>query len=94
MVDRTATSQSQTIADFRKDNPEALRNGNRDFTLLCQELNLFGGKKVAVDGSFFKGNASKASITTESTLKKQLKELDEKIEAYHQELDSNDQLEI
>jgi len=84
----------QTIADFRKDNPEALRNVNRDFTLLCKELNLFGGKKVAVDGSFFRGNASKASITTESTLKKQLKALDEKIEAYHQELDNNDQLEM
>jgi len=83
----------QTIANFRKDNPKALRNVNRDFTLLCQELNLFGGKKVAVDGSFFKGNASKGSITTESTLKKQLKELDEKIEAYYQELDNNDQLE-
>ena len=83
----------KTIADFRKDNPEGLKSVNRDFTLLCKELDLFGGKKVAVDGSYFKANASKASIVTENTLKKELKELDAKIEAYHQELDDNDQRE-
>ncbi|MGV6852067.1 MAG: IS1182 family transposase [bacterium] len=83
----------KTIANFRKDNAKALKAVNRDFVLLCRELNLLGGKKVAIDGSFFRGNASKASILTETKLKKHLKKLNAKIEAYQQELDDNDQQE-
>jgi len=51
----------KTIADFRKINSGALKATNRDFMLLCKELKLFGGEEVAVDGSFFKGNTSKAN---------------------------------
>ena len=42
----------KSIADFRKDHVRQLREVNRDFVLLCGELNLFGGDEVAVDGSF------------------------------------------
>ena len=80
----------KTIANFRKDNPSSLKASNRDFVLLCRELNLFGAKKVAIDGSYFRGNASKASIYTPDKLEKQLKKLDKQIEAYQEELDTND----
>jgi len=83
----------KTIADFRKNNPASLKATNRDFILLCRELNLIGGETVAIDGSFFRGNASKASICTEKKLKKQIKELDVRIENYQQALDDNDRLE-
>ena len=69
------TPSYKTIANFRKDNPEALKATNRDFVLLCRELNLFGGKKVAIDGAYFKANASKASIHSQKHLKKQLNRL-------------------
>jgi transposase len=52
----------KTIADFRKSNSRALKAVNRDFLLLSKELGLFGGEEVAVDGSFFKANASKDGI--------------------------------
>jgi transposase len=55
----------KTIANFRKDNIEALKIINKDFILLCRQLNLFKGDEVAVDGSFFKADASKDSIYTE-----------------------------
>lgn len=80
----------KTIADFRKDNAGPLKAVNKDFVLLCKELDLLGGKKCAIDGSFFHGNASKASIMTAATLDKQLAELDEKIARYQKELDQND----
>lgn len=83
----------KTIADFRKDNPKALKRVNRDFVLLCRELGLYGGETVAIDGSFFRGNASKASIRSEKTLKKQLATLEAQIEAYQHALESNDQQE-
>ena len=59
----------KTIANFRKDNSSALKAVNRDFILLCKELDLLGGTDVSVDGSFFKGDASKQSIYTEANLK-------------------------
>jgi transposase len=82
----------KTIADFRKDNAAALKAVNRDFVLLCRELGLYGGQKVAIDGSFFHGNASKASIYTKDKLDDQLKQLEEKIARYQQQLAENDAL--
>ena len=66
----------KTIADFRKVNSSALKASNRDFLLLCKELALFGGEEVAVDGSFFKANASKQGIYTDNKLDQQLAYLD------------------
>ncbi|MCF6202572.1 MAG: IS1182 family transposase [Methylococcaceae bacterium] len=80
----------KTIADFRKNNSAALTASNRDFMMLCKELALFGGDQVAVDGSYFKGDASKDSIYTEAKLDKQLEALEKKINDYHQALDEQD----
>lgn len=54
----------RTIGDFRKDNRDALQAANRDFVLLARGLDLLGGELVAIDGAFFHGDASKASIVT------------------------------
>lgn len=80
----------KTIADFRKVNGVALKAANRDFLLLCKELELFGGEQVAVDGSFFKADASKTGIHTEDKLNKQLEDLDKKIADYQQALAEQD----
>jgi len=71
----------KTIANFRKDNSATLKAVNKDFILLCKQLNLFAGDTVAVDGSFFKADACKDSIYTAKKLEQQLAELDKKIEA-------------
>ncbi len=80
----------KTIANFRKQNGAALKASNRDFLLLCKELALFGGEQVAVDGSFFKADASKTGIYTEDKLNQQLDELDKKIADYQQALTEQD----
>jgi transposase len=80
----------KTIADFRKNNLTALKAVNKDFVLLCQELNLFGGELVALDGSHFRGNVGKKSIYTEKRLKKSLERLEKQIEAYLAELEQTD----
>lgn len=80
----------KTIADFRKVNSAALKAANRDFLLLCKELALFGGEQVAVDGSFFKADASKPTIYTEDKLNQQLDELDKKMADYQQALAEQD----
>src|SRR5881275_3079337 len=44
----------KTIADFRKDNGEAIRKVCREFVVLCRRLELFTVASVAIDGSKFK----------------------------------------
>lgn len=80
----------RTIADFRKANWAALKAVNRGFVLLLRELGLMGGAVVAIDGSFFHGDASKASIVTRKRLAEQIAALDREIEAYGGTLDAND----
>jgi transposase len=80
----------RTIADFRKESWAALRKLNRDFVLLMRELNLLGGETVAIDGAFFHGDASKASIKTRKWLTEQLAAVERDIEAYGKMLEAND----
>ncbi len=80
----------RTIANFRKENWKALKAANREFVLLARELGLVGGAIVAIDGSFFHGDASKASIFTRKRLTEQLAKLDKEIEAYGKSLADND----
>ena len=80
----------RTIGDFRKENWAALKAVSRGFVLLARELGLVGGTLVAIDGAFFDGNASKASIKTRKKLAEQIAALDRDIEAYGASLDAND----
>jgi transposase len=80
----------RTIANFRKENWKALKAANRGFVLLARELGLVGGAVVAIDGSFFHGDASKASIFTRKRLAEQIARLDLEIEAYGRSIEDND----
>src|ERR1700759_364795 len=70
----------RTIANFRRENWAALRATNRSFVLLARELDLVDGSLVAIDGAFFHGDASKASIATRKKLTEQIAALDRDIE--------------
>jgi transposase len=83
----------KTIADFRKDNAEAIKKVCRQFTLLCKRLELFGGELVAIDGSKFKAQNSKSRNFTDKKLDKAIKEIDKKIQSYLDELDEADEQE-
>jgi transposase len=87
----------RTIGDFRKDNWKALKAVNREFVLMMRALKLAGGKVVAIDGAFFDGNASKASITPHDRLAKrvaareaEVAAIEAEIEAYKADLEAND----
>ncbi|MCK1353270.1 transposase [Bradyrhizobium sp. CW7] len=80
----------RTIANFRKENGAALKAANRDFVFLARALHLLGGELVAIDSAFFRGDASKASITTQRKLAERLRALECDIEAYANALEAND----
>lgn len=80
----------RSIAEFRKLHGKALQAANKEFVLLCKELNLLGGEVVALDGAFFNASASDNSILTKTRLEKDLKQIEANISAYYQDLDVQD----
>lgn len=80
----------KTITDFRKDNRQAFRGVFRQFVMLCKGLGLVGGELVAVDGSKFKAVNSGQRNFNRNKLERRLKELDQKVERYLDQLDRSD----
>jgi transposase len=83
----------KTIADFRKDNPEAIRLVCREFVMLCKKLNLLSEKLVAIDGSKFKAVNSRDKNFTKAKMKRRLRDVESAIERYLTQLDETDQTE-
>src|ERR1700732_578560 len=80
----------KTIADFRKDNGEAIRKGCRAFVLLCRRLDLLGDASVAIDGSKFKAVNNRDKNFTEAKMKRRLEQIDQSIARYLSQLDTAD----
>ena len=83
----------KTIADFRKDNRKAFRGVFGQFVVLCKAMDLLGGELVAVDGSKFKAVNSGKKNFSQKKLEKRLKEIDQKVERYFDEMDRADKQE-
>src|ERR1700693_3392151 len=58
----------KTIADFRKDNGEAIREVCRTFVALCRELDLLSVASVAIDCSKFKAVNARDKNFTEAKI--------------------------
>jgi transposase len=80
----------KTIADFRKDNGQAIRAVCREFMVLCRQLKLFSEAIVAIDGSKFKAVNNRDKNFTDRKLKARIEQLDESIERYLADLDRAD----
>jgi len=80
----------KTIADFRKDNGQAIRSVCREFIVLCRRLDLFAEAIVAIDGSKFKAVNNRDKNFTDHKLKKRMEQLEESIGRYLAELDRAD----
>jgi transposase len=76
----------KTIADFRKDNGEAIRGVCRQFVILCRNLNLFKDAFVAIDGSKFKAVNNRDRNFTRAKMKHRLAQVEASIDRYLQQL--------
>ena len=83
----------KTIADFRKDNGDAIRLVCREFVMLCRKLQLFSKAFVAIDGSKFKAVNNRDRNFTKAKLKRRLQQIDESVERYLAEIASADRQE-
>jgi len=80
----------KTIADFRKDNVKALRQVNRQFTVLCRKLELFGGELLAIDGSKFGAVNARDQNFNAARLEELIGRADARLAEYLKEMDSAD----
>jgi transposase len=84
------TPDFKTIADFRRDNRDAIARVCRAFTQFCRQQGIFGAELVAIDGSKFAAQNSPQKAFTVAQIEREVKRLDERIEAYLAGLDAAD----
>ena len=84
------TPDFKTIADFRKDNLQPLRAVNRQFTLLCRKLELFGGELLAIDGSKFGAVNARDQNFNAAKLQELIAHTDARLAEYLSQLDATD----
>ena len=80
----------KTIADFRRENREAFRQGFRDFVKGCRSLELFGRELIAVDGTRIKAVNIRDRNFTGAKLRRDLAASQERLERHLQQLDEMD----
>ena len=84
------TPDFHTIADFRKENPKALKNVFKEWNKICDQLELFD-QNHSIDGSKFKAVNSKDQNFTLSKLDDRIKRIDKHIDQYLADLKKADQ---
>src|SRR5713101_725903 len=87
---RRLSPSFKTIADFRRDHPEALAGVCRAFVGFCRSQSLYGGEVLAVDGSKIEAVASRKQVITPKSLAKKAASIDRKIAEYLVAMDEAD----
>jgi transposase len=83
----------KTIADFRRDNGEAIRSACKAFVAICRGLGLLCGGVVAVDGSRFKAVNTRDKNFTPGAVRRRIEQAETSIARYLQALDTADRQE-
>jgi len=83
----------KTIANFRKDNPDAFKNLFNTFTKFCLDLELYGKTTIAIDGSKFRAQNSKKNNYNLKKVNQHLDYIAQQKEDYLKTLEQNDLIE-
>jgi len=84
----------RTIADFRKDNPAALKKVFKEFVKTCTKLNLYQRELLSIDGTKIRAQNSKDNCYNREVLEKKLANIENHINDYLSYLDKEDKNEI
>lgn len=84
------TPDFKTIADFRRDNGQAIRRVCQEFVAVCRRLELSSQAIVAIDGSKFKAVNNRDHNFTAAKMKRRREQIEESIERYLGQLDTAD----
>ncbi len=83
----------KTIADFRKDNGQAIRQVCARFVALCRTMGLLTEASVAIDGSKFKAVNNRDKNFTRAKMDRRMAQIEESVARYLQQLDTADRQE-
>jgi hypothetical protein len=83
----------KTIANFRKDNGQAIRRVCTRFVALCRTMGLFAEASVAIDGSKFKAVNNRDKNFTRAKMQRRMAQIEESVARYLHELDGADRQE-
>lgn len=75
-----------TISNFRRDNPKAIKNVFRATVNMAKNFNLIGGKLIAGDSTKFRAQNSKKNNYNPKKVKRHMAYIDQKLTAYNQAL--------
>ena len=84
------TPDFKTIAYFRHNNGQCIRNVCRRFVGLCRELKLFSQAMVAIDGSKFKAVNSRDRNFTPGKIEARQRQIEQSIQRYLDALETAD----
>jgi transposase len=87
------TPNYHSIADFRKNNPKALRNTFKLFVLFLKEADLLGCQTIAIDGTKARAHNSKKNNYNQKKIDRHFAYIEEKTNQYLKELDEADKKE-
>lgn len=79
-----------TISNFRRDNPNAIKKVFRATVALAKNFNLIGGKLLAGDSTKLRAQNSKKNNFNEKKIQRHLEYIENKLEAYEKQLSEND----
>jgi transposase len=82
-----------TIADFRKDNPKALKKTYKMFVSFLKDQGVFGGDLLVQDGTKIRAQNNKRNNYNEEKLQKHFKHIEGKDEQHIKELEQLDAVE-
>ena len=84
------TPNYHSVADFRKNNPQALRNTFKLFILFLKDADLLGGSVISVDGTKARAHNSKKNNYNQKKIERHMAYIEEKTNQYLKELDESD----
>ena len=84
------TPDFKTIADFRRDNTQAIGKLFKAFVAFLQELNLYGAQQITVDGSKLKAVNAQYKAFNQKALAQRIKRMEKSVKHYLEELDAAD----
>jgi len=87
------TPNYHSIADFRKVNPQALRNTFKLFVSFLKDADLISGQVVAIDGTKSRAHNSKKNNYNQKKIDRHFTYIEEKTNQYIKELDEADKQE-
>ena len=79
-----------TISNFRRDNPNAIKKVFRATVALVKNFNLIGGKLLAGDSTKLRAQNSKKNNYNEKKIQRHLDYIENKLKEYEQQLSEND----